>query len=138
MEQNILQLFGYDSSIVVGDAVIGGEEEGHAYNIISSVFANPTSELNEVMKIAYNFSSYNMQEKFDAMSDVTMINHRRLKNEYIKKYGMAYECPSDNSPYLMKIFHQQCQKYGVMHDVNQIFSYLHEFPAKEPVQLSLF
>ena len=61
-----------------------------------------------------------------------------LKNEYIKKYGIAYECPSDNSPYLMKIFHQQCQKYGVMHDVNQIFSYLHEFPTKEPVQLSLF
>ncbi len=61
-----------------------------------------------------------------------------LKNEYIKKYGMSYECSSDNSSYLMKIFHQQCQKYGVMHDVNQIFSYLHEFPSKEPVQLSLF
>lgn len=54
------------------------------YKIISSVFANPTSELNEVMKIAYKFSSLNMQEKFNAMSEVTMINHKRLKEENSK------------------------------------------------------
>ncbi len=35
MAQNILQLFGYDSSIVVGEAVFDEEEEGHAYNLIS-------------------------------------------------------------------------------------------------------
>ena len=54
------------------------------YKIISSVFSKPTEELDKVMKIAYKFSSYDMQEKFDAMSDITMINHRRLKEENLK------------------------------------------------------
>lgn len=35
MAQNILQLFGYDSSIVVGNAIFDDAEEGHAYNLVS-------------------------------------------------------------------------------------------------------
>jgi len=51
------------------------------YMIISSVISKPTDDLDKVMKIAYKFASYDMQEKFDAMSDITLINHRRLKND---------------------------------------------------------
>ena len=54
------------------------------YKIVSSVFSRPTEELEKVMKLAYKFSSYDMQEKFDAMSEITMINHRRLKEENLK------------------------------------------------------
>lgn len=51
------------------------------YKIVSSVFSKPTEELDKVMKIANNFSSYDMQGKFNAMSEVTMINHKRLKED---------------------------------------------------------
>lgn len=37
-----------------------------------------SDDLNNVMKIAFEFSNYGMQEKFDAMTKITMINHRRL------------------------------------------------------------
>ena len=51
------------------------------YKIVSSVYSKPTDEFERVMNIAYNFSNYSMQEKFDAMSEITMINHRRLKED---------------------------------------------------------
>ena len=35
MAQNILQLFGYDSSIIVGNAIFGDQGEGHAYNLVT-------------------------------------------------------------------------------------------------------
>jgi hypothetical protein len=54
--------------------------------IVSSVITNPTDDLVKVMDVASKFSSSSMQEKFDYMSDVTFINHRRLKDapEFIK------------------------------------------------------
>lgn len=54
------------------------------YKIIAAVFSKPTEELDKVMRIASSFSSLNMQEQFDAMSEVTMINHRRLKEDNMK------------------------------------------------------
>lgn len=38
-----------------------------------------SEDLNEVMQVAKDYGSYGMQEKFDAMSHVTIINHRRLQ-----------------------------------------------------------
>ena len=61
-----------------------------------------------------------------------------VKRKYIEKYGNSYECTSDRSDELMRIFHDDCEKRGVMHDVGQIFGYLSEFPAREDGQLSLF
>ena len=56
------------------------------YKVLSYVIANPTDDLNKVMMIASKFASSGMQEKFNLMSEVTMINHRRLKsdNELLK------------------------------------------------------
>lgn len=60
-----------------------------------------------------------------------------LKQKYIKWYGYAYECFSDRSGELMKLFHSECEAHGVMHDVEQIFRYMHEYEQKDG-QLCLF
>ena len=60
-----------------------------------------------------------------------------LKERYIHRYGNAYELPSDHSAELLTLFHDTCQKHGILHNPDECFSYLHEFP--EPYeQLSLF
>ncbi len=64
-------------------------------------------------------------------------NFPGLKERYIYRYGNAYELPSDNNGELMKLFHDTCKANGIMHDINECFGYLHEFP--EPYeQLTLF
>lgn len=55
-----------------------------------------------------------------------------LKEEYIHRYGNAYEIPSPNQQELMKLFHQSCQAQGILHDNREIFSYLQSF--EEPNQ----
>ncbi len=60
-----------------------------------------------------------------------------LKERYIRRYGNAYELPSDNSAQLMALFRSTCRKHGILHDPDECFHYLHTFP--EPYeQLSLF
>lgn len=61
-----------------------------------------------------------------------------LKQKYIQKYGSAYECLSDNHEALMKIFHTECEKRGVLHNVGEIFAYMRQFPQEDGGQLSLF
>lgn len=61
-----------------------------------------------------------------------------IKQKYIKKFGYSYECTSDNHDALMKIFHAECEKRGVMHDIGQIFGYLSQFPEPPSAQLSMF
>lgn len=62
-----------------------------------------------------------------------------MKKRYQQKYGNAYEVISDNNKALMRIFHDACEKHGVMHDPDEIFRYLHEFPNDiSDEQLSLF
>lgn len=59
-----------------------------------------------------------------------------IKQKYIEKFGLAYSCVSGNSPALMKIFHHECEKRGVMHDVGEIFRYMNTLEEKDE-QLSL-
>lgn len=62
-----------------------------------------------------------------------------LKEKYIRTYGNAYELPSPRDAELSKMFHETCESYGIWHDNEQVFHYLHEFEEKESaVQLSLF
>ena len=62
-----------------------------------------------------------------------------LKNRYIREYGNRYELPSPRGDELMRLFHQTCEKNGIMHDKDEIFSYLHRFEEKSPhEQLSLW
>ena len=61
-----------------------------------------------------------------------------IKQEYIRKFGYSYECASNNNNALMQIFHDECEKHGVMHDVGRIFEYLHEYPQYNDGQLKIF
>lgn len=63
----------------------------------------------------------------------------RLKEKYIQTYGNQYLIDSPNSKYLMQLYHQKCEANGIMHDNDQIFSYLQHFEEKDLTkQLSLW
>ena len=62
-----------------------------------------------------------------------------LKERYIREYGNSYEIPSPHSSELIRLFHQICEKNGIMHSNDEIFAYLHRFEEKTPFrQLSLW
>ncbi len=65
-------------------------------------------------------------------------NFAGIKERYIAKYGMSYECMSDNSSRLMQILYSECKKHGIMCDNNKIFRYLNEFPDEDDMQLRFF
>jgi DNA repair photolyase len=53
-----------------------------------------------------------------------------LRKKYHEKYGFSYEIGSDNSEYLMRIFHDFCDSNGIMTGNDRIFEYMHEFPEE--------
>lgn len=62
-----------------------------------------------------------------------------LKERYIRTYGNQYIIDSPNNAPLMKLFHERCDKAGMVHDNQQIFRYLQTFEKKETThQLSLW
>ncbi len=60
-----------------------------------------------------------------------------LKARYQKEFGGEYIVNSPNSSALMRQFHDFCEKNGIMHDNEQIFSYLRKLPERYE-QMSLF
>ncbi|MCI8408613.1 MAG: radical SAM protein [Lachnospiraceae bacterium] len=62
----------------------------------------------------------------------------QMSKRYQKKYGYAYECVSDNNIKLMNFFHEECEKHGIMHDIEKIFTYIETFPESQYEQLNLF
>ena len=60
-----------------------------------------------------------------------------LKEHYIRTYGNRYEITSPRNSELMGLFHQTCEKADLMHDIKEIFTYLHTFEEKTN-QLSFF
>lgn len=60
-----------------------------------------------------------------------------LKYKYIKTYGYKYEVISQRNDELMSLFYQITKKYNIKTDINEIFSYGHEFPKKYQ-QLTIF
>ena len=60
-----------------------------------------------------------------------------LKEEYIRRYGTVYEVNSPNAARLNRLFHDLCDQYGIWHNNDQIFTYLHTLEEKE-AQLSFF
>lgn len=62
-----------------------------------------------------------------------------LKERYIKEFGHQYSVNSPCNNNLMKLFHEKCQQYGMLHNNDQIFEYLHKFEDKsQPEQLSFW
>jgi DNA repair photolyase len=60
-----------------------------------------------------------------------------LKQQYIKKYRNDYEIGSPNSKKLMNYVIKTCKQHNIMIDINEVFTYLSEFPSKHN-QLKLF
>ena len=61
-----------------------------------------------------------------------------LKERYIREYSTAYELPSPNAARLEAVFHEDCEKAGIIHDNDRIFRFLNEFESGDTAQLSLF
>ena len=60
-----------------------------------------------------------------------------LKEQYIRTWGNAYALDSPRNRELMGLYHDYCEKHGMMHDIRQIFAYLHAF-EEEDRQISFF
>ena len=61
-------------------SIIDGTIENE-FLVVSTIINDVSEDLEEVMKIANSYKDYGMQEKFDALTKITMINHRRLVND---------------------------------------------------------
>lgn len=62
-----------------------------------------------------------------------------LKGRYIRTYGNRYSVESPKGDRLMRLFHQKCEQYGMMHDNDRIFGYLNDFEEIDTVkQLSIW
>ncbi len=63
----------------------------------------------------------------------------KLKEQYIREYGNSYVANSVNNKKLMGVFHEFCQRNGIVHDNEVIFNYLGLFEGKDiSKQLSFF
>ncbi len=53
-----------------------------------------------------------------------------MKEMYQKRYGLAYELPSDRNNELMSLFYRKCKENGIVCDRDKCFEYLNELPDK--------
>lgn len=61
-----------------------------------------------------------------------------LHEKYHRKFGYAYEIPSEKSEELMRYFYRFCNEHHIASDMDKIFSYLRKFPENKGYeQLSL-
>ena len=60
-----------------------------------------------------------------------------LRKVYEHEYGLSYAIQSPRAAQLMAMFHEECDRRGVLHAPNEVFSYLREYPQPYE-QLSLF
>ncbi len=60
-----------------------------------------------------------------------------LKEQYIRRYGEAYDLPSPNANKLMSLFHRVCRENGILSNPDDCFRYISELPEQYP-QLSMF
>ena len=60
-----------------------------------------------------------------------------LKDQYIKRYGNAYELPSPNAEKLAEIFQRICKANGILSNPEECFRYINDLPEKYP-QMNIF
>ncbi len=60
-----------------------------------------------------------------------------MKEQYIKRYGNAYELPSPNAKELTKLFRSICKDNGIMSSPDECFRYIQELPDRYR-QMSIF
>ena len=58
---------------------------------------------------------------------------------YIRQFGSRYEINSPRNGELMELFHETCEKAGIVHDIREVFRYLHTYEEDEKfLQASFF
>ena len=60
-----------------------------------------------------------------------------LSDEYRRRYGNAYEVSSPNAAALWRLFHEECERHGVLHDPEECFRFIAEL-GEQNDQLSMF
>ena len=60
-----------------------------------------------------------------------------MKEQYIKRYGNAYELPSPNAKKLMELFQKICNDNGILSTPDDCFRFMQELPNKY-MQMSIF
>ena len=60
-----------------------------------------------------------------------------LSAKYRSKYGNSYEVVSERNDELMQLFHEQCERYGVLHTPDDCFRYTSVLPDRYE-QMSIF
>lgn len=55
----------------------------------------------------------------------------KMKERYQSVYGDSYALSSPRNTEFMQIFHETCERHGIMHDNNEIFAYLNSFEEKQ-------
>ena len=53
-----------------------------------------------------------------------------IKDTYIEEFGDRYFIHSSDNRKLRGILRKRCDEHGIMHNQDEIFSYIHEFPEK--------
>lgn len=62
-----------------------------------------------------------------------------MKQKYLRKFGGAYACLSEQNDALMRLFLRECSSRGILCEPDAVFSYLHDFPEPyQGTQLSFF
>ncbi len=61
-----------------------------------------------------------------------------LKERYIRSYGNAYSLSSPREPELLRLFHRECERLGLVHDNGALFRFLNAFPPKDDGQMGLW
>lgn len=61
-----------------------------------------------------------------------------LRETYEEVYGLRGTAASLHEKPLMRIFHEICERSGIMHDNDEVFAYLRAFEDKENYNYSLF
>ncbi|MBQ7460267.1 MAG: radical SAM protein [Oscillospiraceae bacterium] len=55
-----------------------------------------------------------------------------MKEQYIKRYGNAYELPSPNAKQLTELFHRICDENGMLSSPEDCFAFIREMPERYP------
>lgn len=57
-----------------------------------------------------------------------------MKARYMKRYKYAYEIQSPNNDKLMNLLKTTCKSHGILHSIEECFSYLHKFEDKNELE----
>ena len=60
-----------------------------------------------------------------------------MKEQYIRRYGDAYECPSPKAKELTALFQRFCRENGILSKPDECFRFMQELPEKN-AQMSMF